>query len=136
MSLTFSETPDHIVIPTRVSLAAYGAALRSHVENLALGAGLNNLDVAAVPANKLHVYTNITLRYDGTVATVELACGILVGASYFQLFSQSPPVSTITYDRQGTWVLAAGDVLRMVVVNATAGDDAYLYATGFVVDLT
>jgi len=136
MSLTFSETPDHIVIPTRVSLAAYGAVLHTLVGSAALAAGANDLDAAAVPAGKLHVYTSLAMRYDGTVATVILRAQLRSGVTSYDLFCQTPPVSSISHDRQGWWVLAEGDVLRLRVENATLNDDAYLYATGFVVDLT
>jgi hypothetical protein len=136
MSLSFSETPSHIVIPTRVSLSGYGAILHSIVSDLNLLNGANILALAAVPVGVLHIYTSLGVRYDGTVATVYLSCNIFSGAVPYNLFCQAPPVSTIEYDRQGFWVLAAGDVLRLGIDNATAGDDAYLYATGFVVDLT
>ena len=136
MPLTFSETPDHIVIPTRVSLAAYADVLLSLVGNLALGAGYNELSLAAVPAGVLHVYTNLAIIYNGTVANVVLDCGIVRGAVDYVLYGQSPPVSGVNYDRQGMWVLEAGDVLRLRIWGATALDSARLCGTGFVVDLT
>ena len=136
MSLTFSETPSHIVIPTRVSLAAYGAVLLSKVDNGDLLAGANNLDVAAVPAGKVHVYTNLNMLYVGTTTAVMLRFQIVAGANVYNLFGQYAPLSTLDYDRQGWWVLEAGDVLRLRVDGATLHDWAFLCATGFVVDLT
>ena len=136
MPLSFSETPDHIVIPTRVSLAAYADVLLSHVEDLNLAAGVNQLALAAVPVGVLHVYTNLVMRYRGTVANVLLSCIIISGGLWYELYAQNPPVSDVRYDRQGQWVLAAGDVLMLYISDATAGDDAFLWATGYVVDLT
>jgi len=136
MSLSFSETPSHIVIPTRVSLSGYADVLLSAKSEINLAAGANDLSLAAVPAGKVHVYTNIAITYFGTVAAVVLAVQIVDGVSTYTLFMQNPPVTGVSYDRQGTWVLEAGQHLNLHITGATAGDDAYLEAAGFVVDLT
>jgi hypothetical protein len=136
MSLTFSETPDHIVIPTRVSLSGYGAVLRTLVINAALIGGINDLDAAPVPAGVLHVYTNLLFHYTGTVLTVTLYCLIDVAGTFYTLLSQLAPDSAVDYYCQGWWVLEEGDILRLRVGGATLGDGAHLCGTGFVVDLT
>jgi hypothetical protein len=136
MSLSFSETPDHIVIPTRVSLSGYGDVLLSSVSNTSLAAGVNNLLLGAVPAGKLYVYTNIVIMYVGTVTGVTLIVQIVDGGSYYYVFGQVPPVTLVPYDRQGQWVLKVGQYLKLYIGGATLNDDAYLYATGHVVDLT
>ena len=135
MPLMFVETPTHLMIPMRVSLQSYGDTLGETVANLTLAAGDNYLSLDPVPAGVLHVYTNLAFRYSGTVAAVGLYCQILLAAGVFNLFSQTPPANFVLYDRQGFWVLKEDERLRLYVTGATLNDDAWLYATGYTVDL-
>jgi hypothetical protein len=133
--LIHNEAPGGIVIPGRVAIYSYSNIQHAIVSSITLALGDNILLSAAVPANTLHVYTNLCMAYIGTVLNVVIHCTILSGAVYYYLFSQSPVVSAVRYDRQGLWVLKAGDQLAIVITGATLNDDAYLWANGHAVSL-
>lgn len=136
MPLIFVEAPTHLVIPMRVSLQSYSDILHIVIGSADLAAGANIMLTTAVPAHKIHVYNNIAFEYTGTVAGVTITCSILSVAVYYVLYRQTPPVSTVFYDRQGAWVLKEGDQLACLVAGATLHDSCLLYATGYTVDLT
>jgi hypothetical protein len=119
-----------------VSLQSYSDILHIMVGSINLVAGTNLFLTAAVPAHKIHVYNNLSVRYVGTVANVYLEVSILSAAVYYNLYVQTPPVSNVSYDRQGEWVLKEGDQLALFVYVATLNDDCFLWATGYTVDLT
>lgn len=110
------------------------AALLRAVSNTALAAGTNVLDDSAVPSAKVWVITQLAMAYVGTVLGVNLEMRIRSGGVDYALYNQTPPVSGSWYDRQGKWVLAAGDNLRLSVSSATLNDDAFLRANGYQMD--
>jgi hypothetical protein len=107
----------------------------SQVVNTNLAAGTNNLSDTAVPAGEIHVITNILIRYVGTPPT-QIAARIVSGAVIVDLFVVRSPVSAVSYDRQGWWVLGPGDVLRLSITGATATDDALIDIAGFRMTIT
>lgn len=110
--------------------------VRGQVNNTTLAAGTNTLQGTAVPAGKIWVVTNISLRYIGTVAGVALFAQIVSGGTTYSLFNQTPPVSAVMYDRQGWWVLEEGDLIQYSITGATLNDDALLNYVGFAMDIT
>jgi len=133
--LQFVETPDHLAIPKRLSIRAFGDTFNVLVGTTSLAAGTNILLSAAVAADKLHVLQNICYNYTGTVAGVYINVFILHAAVYYYLFGQPPLLTGQMYDRQGTWLMKAGDQLGMVIYGATLNDDAALWTNGYTVDL-
>lgn len=113
----------------------YSELITEGVDNTSLAAGSNNLDTGTVPAGEIWVITNIAIRYDGTVSSVSLTVALIIDTVLMGIFGQKPPVSTVWYDRQGWWVLDAGDYIRLEVGGATMNDDAYLRVVGFRVDI-
>ena len=112
----------------------YSDVLNISVENTNIPAGNSYLETLAVPDGCIWVVTNISMVYYGTsppniVALISGAEGEL------WLFGQKSPVSGISYDRQGWWVLKAGNSLKIYIKNGTAGDDIHLYVTGFVTQI-
>ena len=117
-------------------LFGYTSDLFQEVSNTNLPAGTSFINAATVPAGEIWVFTNIAHRYDGTppaqILTSKHIDAIPADAVVFQTLL---PVSTQYYDRQGWWVLSEGWYLRSAIVGGTLGDDAYLRAWGFKVDI-
>jgi hypothetical protein len=113
----------------------FSAVLSKDTYNPNLVAGQNFLVLPTVPAGEVWVYTNIIFYYIGTVATVQLVAQNVDGVNNPYLFGVGPPVSAQIYDRQGQWFLGPGSYIRLIVNNATAGDDAEIGATGFAFDI-
>lgn len=114
---------------------AYKAAVNQAAQNLNLAAGANNLDLPATPANQVYVLTNIAVAYVGTVTNVVLNPQITDGATSASIYNVKPPVSGVFYDRQGWWPVPAGFFFRCVITGATLGDDGYIAAYGFAMDV-
>lgn len=106
-----------------------------NVLNTSLLAGTNTLSTTAVTAGQIQVVTNIAFYYSGTVATVVMGVYMKHDAVTYALYGQAPPVSNQIYDRQGQWVMDAGDQMQLIIFNATAGDDANLVITGYNMDV-
>src|SRR3990167_1506957 len=104
---------------------SYESAVGQETSNLALAAGTNSINGAAVPAGKVWVLTNFAIRYSGTVAGVALYAALVLAGSARTLFNQLTVTSGLYYDRQGQWVLAAGGNALLTVSGATLNDDAY-----------
>lgn len=103
--------------------------------NTSLAAGANNLDLTTVPANRVYVITNITVMYTGTVSGVRLLVNkVDAGAVQYALFDVQSITSQLYYDRQGMWVLNAGEFLRLAITGATLNDDAYIRGNGWYFD--
>jgi hypothetical protein len=60
-----------------------------------------------------------------------MSVALVLSGAAIGIVSQKPPVSNARYDRQGWWVLGAGDNVQFVVEGATLNDDVYCNATGF-----
>jgi hypothetical protein len=113
----------------------YSDTVQISLSNTSLAAGSNVIDSGAVPAGEIWILTNISLRYTGTVSSVTLTATIYRGAAHYRLFTQDSLVNSKFYGFAGQWVLKEGDVLRFEIASATAGDDAYLNAVGYRVDI-
>ena len=116
-------------------LFGYSDRLLININNEALAAGNNALDVDPVPAGWLWVVTNFVIMYAGTSPTC-IDVFICNAATYVFLYRQRSPVSWAAYDRQGWWVLKEGDFIRYSVNGATLNDNLYGFANGFKVQLT
>lgn len=104
--------------------------LAGKVVNTSLNAGNNNIDGDVIPAGEIWVITNLAMIYIGTVANVEIYAR-LGGTPDSIFWGVKPPVSGVTYDRQGQWIAMEGNKLRMQVLGATLNDDAYFYYSGY-----
>jgi hypothetical protein len=113
----------------------YSGQVYERVVNTALAAGVNNLDTSAVPAGRIWVVTSIACHYVGTVAGVVILVVIQQGANLLALYNVTAVVSNQYYDRQGQFILAAGDFVRLTVSGATLNDDARLFVNGYYVDI-
>ena len=101
-------------------------------ENLNLSAGGSALDSDSVPSNYSWVITNISFMYLGASPTW-VSAQLINGAITINLFRENRPVSDHFYDRQGSWLLKSGNLIRLYVSGATAGDDLYLNFSGYIV---
>lgn len=117
--------------PLRIGLSG---VIRRSANNTNLSAGANNVDDTAVPAGEYWVIDNFSLLYIGTVPTLIL-WAIVSSAAQYVLSEVQSPTASHWYGLQGRWVLGPGDQLRARVIGATLGDDLYLNAVGFRVDI-
>lgn len=117
--------------PLRFGFSSFISEVESDTN---LSAGSNSLNTSAVPTGEIYVYTNISFRYVGTVPT-RIRVSLMVSGTYHNLYDAVAPVSNTLYDRQGWWVVKAGNNLRCAISGATAGDDLFFYVTGFGVDI-
>ena len=115
-------------------LFGYSSGLFELISNANLSAGINYLDTSIVPAGWIWIVTHLCMTYAGT-SPAYINLRITHGGGYCYLYAYRRPVSGEYYDRQGWWVLEAGDYIDMKIGSATAGDNAVLVATGFKVQL-
>jgi hypothetical protein len=115
-------------------LFGYSAIVNLNWYNQNLPAGNSGYNSDAVPSGKIWVITNVAICYGGTTST-KIDLVVYRDGIYPMIFNQASPANNIWYDRQGWWVLRAGDVLRAGAYGATAGDDLYAQAIGFAVDI-
>jgi hypothetical protein len=115
-------------------LFGYSATVLETWSDDNLASGSNTVDSPVVPAGEIWVITNLSMRYVGTPPTY-IEMRLRSGTSDYPLFRQLAPTTAQTHDRQGWWVMAPGDLLRVGISGATAGDDLYASATGFRVDI-
>jgi hypothetical protein len=115
-------------------LFGYSSGLFERNYNPNLSAGTNYLSMSTVPADWIWIVTQVSIFYAGT-SPEYIDVSIVHSGLFCCLFKYRRPVSSQFYDRQGWWVLEAGDSMYMSIVGATAGDDALLVATGFKVQL-
>ena len=112
----------------------YSERLSGRIFDTALVAGTTILQVSVVPAGEIWVLTSVAMLYIGTSPTyIQMFINDTVA---LELIARQPaPVSDQLYDRQGWWVLKAGDNVGYAVVGATLNDDLYGYYFGFRVDI-
>lgn len=111
-----------------------GDIIAETIQDTALAAGANTKNFSSVPVGKLYIYKSLSMRYLGT-APARLVFSQMIDAVEYIIFAQTPPVTSVVYDRQGEWAVKAGDNLRVSILNATLNDDIFLYATGWSVDI-
>lgn len=113
----------------------YSGTIRVLVSNTDLTAGTNTLAHTAVPAGEIWNIENIAAQYVGTVTNVLLIPVIDTGGILY-VIGQSSVAVTGDYVRfPGPFTLKPGDILKLLVAGATLHDDAYLFATGYRVDI-
>lgn len=99
-----------------------------------LPGGSSSLLGTAVPTGEVHVITQASILYLGTSPTnIDIRANI--GGVDIIITRQPSPVSNVMYDRQGWWVLAAGDYMKAAVDGATLHDNLYLWYSGFKIDV-
>jgi hypothetical protein len=112
----------------------YSAGLYWRINNYSLAADANDLNTGTVPAGWIWVVTHICLYYGGT--SPASISSFLIHSSITYLINRVwRPINDRYYDKQGWWVLEAGDYMRMTIYGATAGDSAIFTITGFKVQL-
>jgi hypothetical protein len=112
----------------------YSSAYAERPSNTNLPVGNSSLDTSAIPNGKICILTNLSYLYVGTTAT-QLGLGIYRSSVNHNLFTQYSPANNVWYDRQGWWLLKSGDVLRVSIYGATAGDKMYGDYVGYMVDI-
>lgn len=112
----------------------YSAAIYRTQSNTNIPSATYDLDDSAVPAGEIWVITNIAIGYTGTAPTY-IQASIVNSSTGYLLYRLTPPVSQVFYDRQGWFVLGPGDNLRVGCVGGTVGDDLFIRASGFRVDI-
>ncbi len=113
----------------------YSGHLGQVVQNLALAAGQNFLDLATPPAGRLYVYTNFSIKYTGTVAGVSLGLQLIDAVTGTFIDYVTPPASGIWYITQGMWPVLNPHVIRLNIQGATLNDDGEIRASGYYMDL-
>jgi len=109
----------------------YSGTVRNSVSDTALAAGTNTLDSGAVPAGEIWIITNITVKMaSGTINWLE----VYMSGTTHSIFYQAPTTG-IPYSRQGYWIMEPGDYMRLLILNATLNDDAYMSLIGHRVDI-
>ena len=104
--------------------------------NLNLAAGTNVLSTTPVPNNTIHVITQISCMYTGTVTSVRMIVTLKTSGSSPRLFGIVSPVSSQPVDRQGWWVLLPTNYLTLTINSATLNDDGWLEVAGFSIAYT
>lgn len=115
----------------------FESQVAGEVSNTNLAAGTNYLTSGAVPANKIWVMQNLSYMYVGAVAAVTLNPGYVAAGGYQYFTTVNPPVSGRWYGQlAGDIVLIATNYVCLVVLGATAGDDAYFKWCGYQMDIS
>jgi hypothetical protein len=96
-----------------------------------LASGSSYVNGAAVPAGEVWVMTIASMQYIGTAPT-SLRLDAILGGQPVVLLYQTSVVSLVPYSWAGEVVLKEADYLRGEVVGATAGDDCYVRAGGYI----
>lgn len=114
-------------------LISFESVIAEEVEDTNLSSGTNDLDGTAVSSGKLLRLLGCSVKYFGTVPTV-IRVRTIGLASGMVILEQPAPVSGRWYPWIGEVYLEAGDLVRLEVGGATAGDDATLRYTGLQMD--
>lgn len=112
----------------------YSDALKYTISNSNLAAGASTTDGSLVPTGEFWVITNLSINTISVTIT-RVDCRLVIDGTTLTIFNIVPPTTNVLNDRQGWWVIGPGDKASVRVYTATAGDDVYLYATGFKVDI-
>jgi len=115
---------------------AYESTIHTRIENTNLSSGTNTLSSDAIPDNKIGMITYAAIRYVGTVTNVRLYLSIIKGTVSTDIGFIYPPVSSYVYLYNGNFIVPAGGVLRLTILNATVGDDVNLDYGGYVMSVT
>lgn len=113
----------------------YSGTVSETLSDTALSSGSNNINGTAVPAGEIHVITNVSCAYLGTVSGVRLLPAVYVNSEVVYIDEHNSITSGQNYQTQGYFVLAPGDYIRLQIEGATATDDGYLKFSGFRVDI-
>jgi hypothetical protein len=98
-----------------------------------LTAGTSDHNGAAVPANYYYIITSFVIRYTGTAAGVIVGARVVSNGASNVLYDATGLTSGLFVDRQGKWLMSAGDNIRVRVTGATAGDALYFTAMGYTI---
>lgn len=112
----------------------YSGVIAERVIDDNVSAGTDFVETTAVPGGEIHVITHAIALVASATCNL-LAAYINHDGATQELFGQSNPVSSQVYDRQGFWVLDAGDTFKAYGFNLTAGDDLVVAVAGYKMDL-
>lgn len=91
--------------------------------NTSLPAGTSAQTIVTVPASETWRFTTFSMYYVGTVAGVSLTLFAVIGGTNMIISFQTPVVSGQPYYYVLNILLTAGDIIKVNVIGATAGDD-------------
>jgi len=92
------------------------------------------LNGSAVPAGEIWVVTNIAAR-DVNTNPAAMLFQFVVGGGGMGVAAQAAPGANVSKGFQGTWILKAGDNVRVTMTGTALNDDLYLWFTGWRVDI-
>ena len=116
-------------------LFGYSGPYSEYASNTNLPAGISDLAGSTVPAGEVWVVLGMLGAVTSTTCS-EFRFGFHNGTDRIICKQVQTPTSSKFYDYQGMLILAAGYYALLRVYNATAGDDAYLYAWGYKMKVT
>ncbi len=139
------DTPDDLLVGPHGYISAawkrqplqfgYGGVVEEDVRIESAAGGTNVLTTTAVPANRVHVVTALSLNNRTTAATtgsIELASdGEFVGVG----FPLTLTLADRRYGIQALLVMEAGESLRGIIFGATGGDDLHFNHRGYFFDI-
>lgn len=102
----------------------YSAVIRGNYVNSDLAAGTNTISGATVPAGEIWIVEAVSAYYNGTVATVTLRMYVNSSSVDYTLVTITTVVSGIWYPVVGSWSLAPGENLALIIANATIHNSA------------
>ena len=111
-------------------LWGYTSRLADRKSDTNAAAGTNTLTSSTPAAGEIWVVTHIAAE-DVTSAITRIVVYANMDAVNLDLFTALSPGGFATLDRQGQWILAAGDTIRAEFVGCTLGDDIYLTLLGY-----
>jgi len=100
-------------------------SLHKDLTNLNLPAGLSNQDIYTVPASQYYRLTQDSLRYSGTVATVQLYLTIVRAGVANVVHNFQGLTTNIAVGSPLNIILEPADIVRCIINNATLNDDLY-----------
>jgi hypothetical protein len=109
---------------------SYAGIVEEIVDDTNLSGGYESLVGTAVPSGEVWVIENITVLYDGTLPARQLV--VIVGlANGMEIKDGSFLARNRFYRIQGPVTMQAGDYVKFLMQNSTAGDTAYLKYAGY-----
>lgn len=116
---------------------AFGASAVKfdNVQNTSIAAGTSQQAGGTVPVGEYWVITNITMVCSVALPAGNLTAQSVLGGTGINLWRINKPAASIIYDKQGQWLLFAGDRLNYQIVGGIAGSIFIGSACGYRVDI-
>jgi hypothetical protein len=116
-------------------LIGYSDSQATRYLNTALAAGTNTIDLAVISAGEIQEITNMAVNYLGTVAGVTVEVKLRRATINYSIHEWITFVSGVTQSWQGKFILKPSDNIRIIITNATAGDDFEMSLLGLRTDI-